>query len=171
MSTMIWTGSNQRIPEYHAWTALCVGLGAKTYVELGAGSSHEQAEAGMKVVTVDILPNGLGGIEHVQGSSHDLETLHKVLSILGDRPDIVFIDADHETEAVRMDFDMWYPAAKIAVGFHDVAMASVSAFWEEVCKKYPSVQLMARDHESAIKWQTHHQDGLLGVGAIGIIFK
>jgi hypothetical protein len=97
--------------------------------------------------------------------------MNKVLSILGDRPDIVFIDADHETEAVRQDFDLWYPAAKIAVGFHDILMHSVSAFWEEVSKKYPSIQMMARDHESAAKWQTHHQDGLIGVGGIGIILK
>ena len=173
MEGLIYVGSNQRIPEYHAWTALCIGLGAKTYVELGCGSSHEQASMGMQVVTVDILPNGLNGITHIQADSHDPATLATVLAHLGGhRPDIVFIDADHTHEAVAKDFDLWHPAALMAVGFHDILMPGVKEFWEETALLYPSIQIIGRDIASAEQWQhLGHVQGQVNCGGIGVIFK
>ena len=165
-------GSNQRVPEYHAWTSLCIGLGAETYVELGCGSSHEQHKAGLRVVTVDLLPNGLPGIDHVQGNTHELETLHQVLTLLGGPPDIVFIDADHSYDGCKADFDVWYPAAAMAIGFHDILLGEgCDRFWREVSKQYPSVQIVGQDHESAAKWQGGHNDGQINAGGIGVIFK
>lgn len=169
---MIYTGSNQRVPEYHAWTSLCLGLGAESYVELGVGSSHEQQKAGMHVVTVDLLSNGLAGIEHVQGNSHDEDIMFKVLAKLGGDPDIVFIDADHSYDGCKADFDMWYPFAKLAVGFHDVLLGEgCDRFWREISKQYPSVQIVGQDHKSAAKWQGGHNDGQIAAGGIGVIFK
>jgi hypothetical protein len=169
----MYTGSNQRVPEYNAWVCLCLGMGAKTYVELGVGSSWEQSQAGIRVVTVDVLPNGLSGIDHVQGNSHDLDTMFRVLNILGGPPDIVFIDADHSYDGCRMDFDMWYPAAKLAVGFHDIYLGEgCDRFWNEVSQQYPSVEICGRDHESATKWQGQPGDeGRLRAGGIGVIWK
>jgi hypothetical protein len=168
----IYRGSNQRIPEYHTWTSLCVGMGIETYVELGIGSSWEHHQAGIRVVTVDVLPNGLPGIDHVQGSSHDLDTLHQVLTLLGGSPDCVFIDADHEYNAVYQDFDMWYPAATKLIGFHDILMPGVNQFWNEVKRQYPSVEIIARDPASGEAWQRGSgTNGDLNVGGIGVIFK
>lgn len=168
----IYRGSNQRIPEYHSWTSLCLGMGIESYVELGVGSSWEQWEHGIKVVTVDVLPNGLPGIDHVQGSSHDLDTLHRVLTILGGQPDCVFIDADHEYNAVYQDFDMWYPAATKLIGFHDIRMPSVMPFWNEISRQYPSVEIIGRDTKSAQGWQVGSgSNGDLNCGGIGAIFK
>lgn len=169
----LYAGSNQRVTEYHAWTCLCVGLGAKTYVELGCGSSHEQAKAGLAVVTVDLLPNGLPRVTHIQGDSHDPKILEQVLETLGGvRPDIVFIDADHTQQAVAADFSLWHPVAEIAVGFHDILMPGVKEFWEEAALLYPSVQIIGRDIESAERWQhTGHVKGHVNCGGIGVIFK
>ena len=173
---MIYTGSNQRIPEYHAWTSLCIGMGITTYVELGCGSSHSQRDVGISVITVDILPNGLGGepaIPHIQGNSHDLETLHQVLTYFNGRPECVFIDADHTYERVKADFDVWYPAATRLIGFHDIRMEGVREFWNEISRQYPSVEIVGRDIASADKWQhgcqTHTGD--VNCGGIGVIFK
>ena len=169
---MKYSGSNQRVSEYSAWTSLCIGLGARTYVELGCGSSHEQAKAGIRVVTVDLLPNGISGISHVQGDTHDPVTRDRVLGILGTPPDIVFIDADHAIEAVRADFNLWYPVTTMAIGFHDILMDGVSQFWNEVKRQYPSVEIIARDVASANDWQRGSgSNGDLNVGGIGVIFK
>jgi len=168
----IYRGSNQRIPEYNTWTSLCVGMGIQSYVELGVGSSWEHHQQGIKVVTVDVLQNGLPGIDHVQGDSHDLETLHQVLELLGGPPDCVFIDADHSYDAVRHDFDMWYPAATKLIGFHDIMMDGVNQFWNEVRRQLPSVEIISRDPASGEAWQRGSgTNGDLNVGGIGAIFK
>lgn len=173
---MIHTGSNQRIPEYHSWVALCLGMGIRSYVELGCGSSWSFRRAGLSnIVTVDLLPNGLenGAIPHVQGDSHDPDTLKAVLAILGGEPDVVFIDADHEADAVLKDFKLWYPVAKKLVGFHDVLMPSVIPAWNAIALNYPSVQIVGRDLKSADKWQYggHHPEGHVDCGGIGVVFK
>ena len=173
LAVTIYRGSNQRIPEFHAWTSLCLGMGIQTYVELGVGSSWEHAQAGVRVVTVDILPNGLPGIHHIQGDSHSLETLHAVLTHLGDRPDCVFIDADHTYDAVKADFDLWYPAAKYLIGFHDILLGEGSdRFWNQIKREYPSVEIIARDQASGEQWQRGSgTNGDLLAGGIGVIFK
>jgi 23S rRNA U2552 (ribose-2'-O)-methylase RlmE/FtsJ len=147
-------------------------MGIESYVELGIGSSWEHANLSIKVVTVDILPNGFPGIDHVQGDSHNLDTLHRVLELLGSQPDCVFIDADHEYSAVYQDFDMWYPAATKLVGFHDILMPGVSQFWNEIKRQYPSVEIIARDPASGEQWQRGSgTNGDLNVGGIGVIFR
>jgi hypothetical protein len=168
----MFPGSNQRIPEYTAWTALCIGLGATSYVELGCGSSHEQHKAGMRVVTVDLLPNGLSGIHHVQGDSHDPLMVPAIYAILDGPPDIVFIDADHSYEGCKADFDLWHPVARIAVGFHDILLGEgCNRFWDEISQQHPSVQIVGRDHASAAAWQGSHNNGHVNAGGIGVIFK
>ena len=168
----MFEGSNQRIPEYRSWVALCLGLGCKTYVEIGVGSSWEQHNAGMKVVTVDLLPNGMAGIPHIQGDSQDLATLYSVLNHLGTQPHAVFIDGDHSTEAVRKDFDIWYSAATMVVGFHDILMDTVQPFWNEIKRQHPSVEIIGRDAGSANTWQHgSNSNGDLNVGGIGVLLK
>lgn len=176
MEGLIYTGSNQRVPEYHAWTCLCVGMGIRTYVELGCGSSHEQHEAGIRVVTVDILPNGLGDglggfLPHVQGDSHDPATLQRVLDTLGEPPDCVFIDADHSYAATKADFDLWWPLVRRMVGFHDIRMPGTMDFWREVSRLHPSIELVSRDTASACAWQHGATTGDVDCGGIGVLFK
>jgi hypothetical protein len=172
--TEFQSGSNQRVPEFHSWVCLCKGMETKSYVELGCGSAHWLTQAGVtKVITVDILPNGLRNVPHIQGDSHDPHTLDRVLYILGDAPDVVFIDADHEAAAVQKDFELWWPVARMMVGFHDIRMPSVIPFWQDIRLKYPSIEIIARDVESANAWQHPgpHPDGLVNCGGIGVLFK
>jgi hypothetical protein len=167
------TGSNQRIPEFHAWVCLVKGLGAQSYVELGVGSAWSIRDAGVpNIMTIDLLPNGLPGIPHIQGNSQDLAVRMEAVVKLGSMPDVVFIDADHSYQGCQRDFETWYPVAQMAVGFHDITLREgCDRFWEEICKQYPSVDILGRDHESAMKWQGGHSDGRLNAGGIGVIFK
>jgi hypothetical protein len=172
MEGLIYTGSNQRIPEYHAWTCLCLGSGARTYLELGCGSAHSQKLGGMNVLTVDILSNGLGDIPHIQQSSNDPELVTKVLNHFGDRPDITFIDADHSYDAVKADWELWWFNTKKIVAFHDILMPGVRELWEEISLQYPSIQIIGRDIASAEAWQHQgHVRGQVNCGGIGVLFK
>jgi hypothetical protein len=171
---VIYTGSNQRVPEFHAWASLVRGLGARSYVELGVGSAWSIRDAGIaNIVTVDLLPNGLPGLDHVQGSSQDPATQVHAVTRLGTNPDVVFIDADHSYEGCKRDFELWHPIAQMAVGFHDIRLAEGSdRLWEEVSQQYPSIEIIGRDLASAQQWQhTDGEAGRLRAGGIGVIFK
>jgi len=170
----MFTGSNQRIPEFHAWATLVRGLDARSYVELGVGSAWSIRDAGVyNIVTVDLLPNGLPGIPHFQGNSQDPDVMGVVVGLLRCRPDVVFIDADHTYEGCMRDFEVWYPVAQMAVGFHDIRLREgCDRAWDEISQRYPSIEIGGRDHASAVKWQgTHDGSGRLNAGGIGVIFK
>jgi hypothetical protein len=168
-----YAGGNQRSSEINAWVSLVVGLGAKSYVELGCGSAYLLRDAGLSnIVTVDLLPNGIPGIAHLQGSSDDPRMFGGAVHLLGGLPDVVFIDADHSAEAVRRDFAIWHPSAQIAVGFHDILMDSVAPAWSEIALAHPSVEIIGRDIQSAADWQHEgHVQGRLKCGGIGVVFK
>ena len=124
-------------------------------------------------MTVDVLPNGVFGIPHLQADSHNPDTVPKVLEMLGEEPDVVFIDAGHEYNEVKADFDLWWPHAQKMVGFHDILMPGVREFWEATCLHLPSVQIIGRDITHANKWQHggNAPDGRVNCGGIGVIFK
>ena len=171
----------QRKPEYLIWTSLCLAMGVESYVELGSGAGHYLLEAGVpNIVSVDITHSELRhnpyeseGVHYYRGDSHDLETLYQVLSILGGEPDAVFIDADHSYDAVRQDFDMWWPAAKKLVGFHDILIPDIVPFWTEVSLGISSAKIIGCDVASAKSWQGSGapSDGVLSGGGIGVLFK
>lgn len=176
LAVTIYRGSNQRVTEFHTWACLVKAMEATSYVELGVGSAwsvYEACHNAIDIVTVDLLPNGLPGYEHVQGDSHDLATMHKVLTILGREPDVVFIDADHSYDGCRHDFDMWYPAAKKLIGFHDILLGEGSdRFWNQIKREYPSVEIISRDQASGEQWQRGSgTNGDLLAGGIGVIYK
>jgi hypothetical protein len=173
----------QREPEYLTWTALCVAMGVSSYVELGTGSAHFMKRAGIdKVVAMDINnpeaatlhnPHRETGVSYIQGNSHDVAMLRQVVDFLGCLPDAVFIDADHDGDAPRQDFELWYPVAQKLVGFHDIQIPNIAELWREISLNLPSVKLIGCDRASAVSWQGPNcpQDGILSAGGIGVIFK
>jgi hypothetical protein len=172
---MIYKGNNQRWPEFHAWACLCRGLGVRTYLELGCGSTGwMRLYVGLNAVAIDLRPEGEGGcVDHIHGDSHDPAMLPRIIAMFDGPPDAVFIDADHTYQSARADFDLWHPAARLVVGFHDILMPGVASFWHEVAQSHPSIEILARDHASAEEWQRDHAhpDGRLDCGGIGVIFK
>lgn len=167
----------QRGREISTWAATCVGYGVRTYVELGSwdGSSAVFVrKAGVpKVVTVDISTIRPAATEHtdvhwISGSSYDVDILHKVIAYLGGYPDAVFIDADHEGDSPRKDFNLWWPVTQKLLAFHDIhELPGVKAVWDEASKVNRSVEIISRDEKS---WREFHHNSEIW-GRIGILFK
>lgn len=169
----------QREPEFLAWVAICLAHDVCSYVELGTGHADYMHLAGIpSIVAVDINNQPFYGVKHdavnyVRGDSHDVETLSQVLEILGGYPDVVFIDADHDGDAPRRDFDLWYPVARKLVGFHDIRIPNVQRIWDEIAFRHPSVEIIGRDLASAQAWQGMgtSPDGRISGGGIGVLWK
>jgi methyltransferase family protein len=173
----------QRKPEYMIWTSLCVAMGIANYVELGAGSGHYLLDAGIKtVIGVDVNHTNTNErhnfyqddrVWNVTGDSHDPQTMQEVLRLLGGPPDAVFIDADHSYDAVRKDFEMWYPVARRLVGFHDILIPDIVRLWGEISLDISSAKIIGCDRASAYSWQGPGapSDGVLSGGGIGVLFK
>ena len=71
------------------------------------------------------------GLELVIGQTKDDDTRDRVVELIGDRlADFVFIDASHDYDSVKRDFELWSPHARF-VGFHDVHNPDVYRFWIE----------------------------------------
>jgi methyltransferase family protein len=184
---------NQRGAEYPAWICICLGAGAKSYVEVGCGVGRgviRFREAGMpKVVGIDLCPHPPGVFEeerpgdtdlkYVFGDSSSEEVVQQTLQLLGGEPDAVFIDADHSYGKSKKDFEVWWPHTKLLMGFHDVLMDhpdSVGRFWKEIMLGTRSLELYSRDRQSVLEWQgqgclNSSPDGRLTAGGIGILFK
>lgn len=60
-------------------------------------------------------------VPDILGDTHDSNTLTALKKKLNGRPiNILFIDADHAYEAVKMDFEMYSPLCTDIVAFHDI---------------------------------------------------
>jgi len=185
---------NQRGAEYPAWICICVGAGIKSYVEVGCGvgiGTTRFREAGIsKVVGIDLCPHppaileqerpGDKSLMYISGDSSDQETVEKTLKLLGGEPDAVFIDADHNYEKSKMDFEIWWPHTKLLLGFHDILMNpddnTVAKLWNTVKLQHRSLELYSRDRKSVLEWQGQgaldaSPDGIISGGGIGILFK
>ena len=177
LPTFMQGSCGQREPEFMAWAALLRAYECKSYVELGTGHAEYIAKMGIDAVAVDINnPDGLtnNGVRYVRGDSHDRRTLDRVLHLLGDLPDAVFIDADHNDESPRLDFELWYPAAQKLVGFHDILIPNIGErIWPPIALEHPSAKIVACDRASEFAWQGPGapQNGILSAGGIGVIYK
>ena len=73
------------------------------------------------------------GLELVQGDTGSPDTVERVRQMIGEqRADYMFIDASHDYDSVKRDYQLWSPLA-VRVGFHDVHNPMVYRFWQEVC--------------------------------------
>jgi cephalosporin hydroxylase len=77
----------------------------------------------------------------LRADSHSATTLDQVHKVLqGTRLDLLFIDADHSYEGVKLDFEMYSPLVKSGgiIAFHDIVhgqpdlVGGVEQFWNEV---------------------------------------
>ncbi len=84
-------------------------------------------------------------INLVRENSHNINTLQKIKSILGDRKlDFLFIDGDHTYNGVKRDFELYGQLVRKGgiIAFHDIAphpletKCEVGKFWNEIKKKY-----------------------------------
>lgn len=168
---MIHRGNNQRWPEYHTWASLCIGMGVRTYLELGCGSAGHMELAGMRAIAIDLVDHGPCR-HHLHGNTHDPAMVDRIVAHFGGFPDAIFIDAGHEYAEARADFDQWFPWAGMVVGFHDILMGGPGQLWSEVSPRYPSIEIIGCDEGSAYEWQRNdYPGGRMNIGGIGVIFK
>ena len=86
---------------------------------------------GVDVIAPETATVAEFGLEIVQGESGP-ETVDRVRAMIGDRQaDFLFIDAAHDYDSVKRDYQVWSPLAA-RVGFHDVHNPMVYQFWQEV---------------------------------------
>lgn len=73
------------------------------------------------------------GLELVQGNTNEPATAEIVRDMIGDeQAGYCFIDAAHDYDSVKRDFEVWSPLAT-KVGFHDVHNPAVLRYWLELC--------------------------------------
>ena len=168
----------QRKPEFLLWAAICKASDATSYVELGTGHAHYMKAMGIeKVVAVDITTPSNGtpskDVIYLHGDTHDVDTLKRVVDTIGDMPDIVFIDADHDGDAPQRDFDLWWTVARKLVAFHDINIPNVARVWREIAFHHTSAEIVGRDLASAVAWQGPgtSPDGYISGGGIGVLWK
>ncbi|HUW17143.1 MAG TPA: class I SAM-dependent methyltransferase [Actinomycetes bacterium] len=92
------------------------------------------------------------GIELVSGPTD--VTFPIVVDMIGDqKADYLFIDAAHDYDSVKRDFETWSPLARY-VGFHDVHNPDVLRYWLELC------QFMGAHARTAALWKEMDGHGI-----------
>ncbi|MBA7645503.1 hypothetical protein ES703_53261 [subsurface metagenome] len=104
-------------------------------VELGtAGNSQKkfyEELLGARHIGIDILEKRKPDI---LGDTHDEGTLGQLRSTLGSEPiNLLFIDACHNYQDVKRDYEMYGPLTKNVIAFHDIKLQKeeVRLFWKE----------------------------------------
>lgn len=108
-------------------------------VEIGtqAGRQKEHYEKFFDAVHIGIDKSDKWSKPDILGDSHDPETLAKLKERLGTQDvNVVFIDANHEYEDVKRDYETYGPLAQDIIAFHDISgVKSVKKLWAEIIEK------------------------------------
>lgn len=132
-----WVRTNQILQKEYEfipfWNFL-KGASVKTLLEIGCykgGTAKAYTDIGIRVVAVDNEPYpealdlakqlGPEKLTIITGDSHDIKTFDKARALLPEY-DVLFIDADHSEEAVRLDYAMYNGLVKRGglIAFHDI---------------------------------------------------
>lgn len=110
-------------------------------VELGTEAGNQRA------FYVEILNATYIGIDvnpiaraDIHGNTHDPQTLESLKKILAGRSiNLLFIDACHEYNAAKSDYEMYAPLVENLIAFHDVKHPAFGSrkLWEELRAKRP----------------------------------
>lgn len=122
----------QHGPEFWKLVQRVTDINPQRILEIGnacGGTTLFWKALAPQVVSIDLEPVGdvdgyfsadqLEGVHFILGSSHDSEVLEQAKEFAP--YDFLFIDGDHETAGVRMDWDMYAPLVREGgiVAFHD----------------------------------------------------
>ena len=141
---------NQHLPEWKMFLEICEThlkkheIKNSIVVELGTHGKNQkkfyEQLLGIEHIGIDIARKYRPDIH---GDTHDPRTLEALKRRLNGRPiNILFIDADHNYESVKKDFEIYNPLCDGIVAFHDIETAryqldpeiQVWKFWDELKK-------------------------------------
>lgn len=100
----------------------------------------------------------------ITGDTHNPRTLESLKKKLEGRSiNILFIDADHEYESVKEDFEMYSPLCSDIIAFHDLELRKrgVRKFWDELKGKHKDFLFLSI---------YQHRDSRIQMGT-GIVMK
>ena len=75
----------------------------------------------------------------IRGNTHDPKTMEALKKKLRERPiNILFIDASHNYDDIKKDFEMYSPLCSDIIAFHDTKLRKrgVGKFWDELKTKH-----------------------------------
>lgn len=103
-------------------------------VELGTARNRQRmfykSLMGAEHIGIDI-----SGQPDILGNTHNKTTLDKLKFMLRGRPiNLLFIDACHDYQDVKHDYEMYAPLTKNIIAFHDIKLQreEVRIFWNEI---------------------------------------
>lgn len=105
-------------------------------VEIGTQGGNQKAhyEKFFDAVHIGVDKSDKYSKPDILGDSHDPETMAKLKAMLGPSDvNVVFIDANHEYEDVKQDYETYGPLAHDIVALHDISgVKSVGKLWMEI---------------------------------------
>lgn len=140
---------SQHSPEFLTYLEFCEMYLKRTniknpiIVELGVYHNKQKVfyEQLLSATHIGIDTGLRRSIPDIHGSTHSSRTLRRLKEKLNGRMiDILFIDADHVYESVKLDFEIYSPLCSGVVAFHDIhtyrdssrQRARVWQFWDEL---------------------------------------
>jgi len=113
------------------------GIKQPIVVEIGTRRNRQKAfyEQVLDAVHIGIDISSKHSIPDILGDSHDKKTLETLKAILNGMPvNLLFIDGDHNYEAVKRDYEIYAPLVENIVVLHDISSPKygVQIFWEEL---------------------------------------
>jgi len=106
-------------------------------VEIGTRKNKQKAFyeelLGAVHIGIDISPRH--SQPDILGDSHDERTLGTLKKMLNGRPvNLLFIDGDHNYEAVKRDYELYAPLVENIIALHDISSPKhgVRIFWKEL---------------------------------------
>lgn len=108
----------------------------------------------------------INNVDIIVGDSHSIDTDNKINDILNGRKiDFIFIDADHNYQAVKADYEMYlkYMNTNSIMAFHDIFKLhgfpiGAATFWNEIKSNYKHLEI--RD---SINTPSNWESGGIGV--------
>ena len=84
----------------------------------------------------------------ILGDTHDEKTVQELKNRLNGRPlNLLFIDAGHNYQDIKQDYETYGPLTKNIIALHDIFLEreGVRLFWDEICrnKEYITETILA----------------------------
>ena len=126
-------------------------------VEIGVRRGHQRVFykelLNADYIGIDINADFTKGDNYILGDSRKAETF-KILAkrLKGRRIDLLFIDGNHNYQAVKRDWELYSPITSCMVAIHDILWSGVKQFWAELCeRKYRVIEFKCPQRENRNK--------------------